>query len=336
MSNDVLVSILMPVKNTAVFLPECLDSIIAQTATNWELIVIDDHSTDKSYTVLLEYAKKDKRIKPHRNNGVGIIAALRLAFDKSTGTLITRMDSDDVMHNDKLNVLQQDLLKEGRGSVALGLVSYFSEKPLGEGYQNYELWLNKLTTSGSNFNEIYKECVIPSPCWMIHRDDLEKCGAFYPDRYPEDYDLCFRFYEKGMKSLRCNKVLHYWRDYPERTSRNHEHYADNGFLDIKEHYFFKLNYDENRPLILWGAGKKGKTMAKKIIERKEPFYWICDNPKKIGKEIYGQILTDNKSVEDMRNPQHIITVANPTAQKEIITYFKSRGSQPMKDYFFFC
>jgi len=57
-----------------------------------------------------------------------------------------------------------------------------------------------LTAKGNNFQEIYKECVIPSPCWMIYRTDMDKCQAFLPNRYPEDYDLCFRFYENGMRT----------------------------------------------------------------------------------------------------------------------------------------
>ena len=68
---------------------------------------------------------------------------------------------------------------------------------------------------------------------MVHREDFDKCGGFQSNIYPEDYDLAFRFYRKGLTPIKCDEVLHYWRDYANRTSRTHEHYSDNTFLDIK-------------------------------------------------------------------------------------------------------
>ena len=63
MNSNPTISILMPVKNTAPFLNECLDSIINQSETDFELIAIDDHSTDESHSILNEYSIKDKRVK---------------------------------------------------------------------------------------------------------------------------------------------------------------------------------------------------------------------------------------------------------------------------------
>lgn len=331
-----LVSILTPFKNTASYIDECLESIINQSYTNWELLIVDDHSTDDSYAIVENYALKEDRIKLYQNTGNGIIDALRVAFKNSSGDFITRMDSDDVMTSNKLEVLSKNLLEKGMGSVAIGQVKYFSDEGISEGYEKYQTWLNALTGKGDNYSEIYKECVIPSPNWMIHRSDLVACGAFEHDRYPEDYDLTFRFYEKGYSCIPCNEVLHYWRDYATRTSRTHEHYAQNYFLDIKLHYFLKLDHDPNRPLVIWGAGFKGKTIAQKLTENKIPFHWICDNPKKIGKKIYGQELLPFEHLEHIKNAQSIITVANEDAQREIRSFLSSRQMRPMSDYYFFC
>ena len=68
------------------------------------------------------------------------------------------MDSDDIMLSNKISSMADDLLNYGTGHIALGMVKYFSEKELGNGYKNYETWLNSLTSKGLNFNEIYKEC----------------------------------------------------------------------------------------------------------------------------------------------------------------------------------
>ena len=171
---------------------------------------------------------------------------------------------------------------------------------------------------------------------MLHRDDFIACEGFNPDRYPEDYDLAFRFYKANFTCIPCDDVLLHWRDYSDRTSRTHENYAQNNFLDIKVHYFLELDYDNSRPLTVWGAGTKGKSVAKLLIKHNIPFYWICDNPKKIGKHIYEQELFNFDYLAQLNKPQSIVTVANEDAQEEIKSYFKTQDMQSMIDYFFFC
>ncbi len=331
-----LISILTPFKNTEQYLTNCIESIINQSYTNWELLIVDDSSTDGSYNLVKSFAEKDPRIKLLKNTGSGIIDALRLGFNESSGAYITRMDSDDLMPKNKLEVLLNNLLKHGKQHVATGLVNYFSKDGISDGYSKYETWLNGLTKTGDNYSEIYKECVIPSPCWMIHREDFINCDGFNPNRYPEDYDLTFRFYKHSYKIIPCNKLLHYWRDYQTRTSRTHDNYAENTFLDIKMHYFLELDYDKNRPLVVWGAGWKGKTIAKTLLKKNIPFEWICNNPQKIGKHIYDQEMKPFQHLEHINQPQSIITVANPKAQIKIKAYFENQQMYPMTDYFFFC
>ncbi|TXE11940.1 glycosyltransferase [Seonamhaeicola algicola] len=331
-----LISILTPFKNTEVYLNECINSILNQTYNNWELLIIDDHSTDNSYKVVEQYAKNDNRIKLYKNNGNGIIDALKQAFANSSGTFITRMDSDDIMTPNKLEVLANNLATYGKKHVAVGLVKYFNANGVGAGYKSYENWLNQLTLKGNNYNEIYKECVIPSPCWMIHRDDLIACGAFNPNVYPEDYDLTFRFYKQHYTCIPCNEVIHLWRDYSTRTSRTHVHYAQNHFTSLKVHHFLNIDYNPNKTPVIWGAGTKGKLMAKLFIKHNIAFKWICDNPNKIGKEIYGQQLLKFKTLAEIENPQSLVTVANKEAQKEIKNYLEKLNLKPIKDYIFFC
>ena len=331
-----LVSILTPFKDTELFLEECLNSIINQTYTNWELLIVDDGSTDGSYSLVENFAKQDQRIKLLVNNGKGIIDALRLAFKNSNGTMITRMDSDDIMHPKKLEVLVNNLSKFGKQHVAVGQVRYFSKAGIGDGYKSYETWLNKLTETGNNYSEIYKECAIPSPCWMIYREDLVACDAFNPNIYPEDYDLTFRFYKHKYKCIPCNEVIHFWRDYPTRSSRTDSNYAENHFSNLKINNFIAIDYSENKTLVIWGAGKKGKITAKTLVEKNIPFRWICDNPNKIGRDIYGVTLEPFSKLETIKNAQSIITVANKKAQKSIINYMNSLRLKPTVDYIFFC
>ena len=331
-----LVSILIPFKNTASYLEDCLESILKQTLTNWELLIVDDGSTDDSRTIVEKYTDKDSRIRLFNNQGKGIIEALRTAYSHAKGIFITRMDSDDIMMENKLTELQKSLQTQGTGHLAIGKVRYFSEAGIGDGYKNYEDWLNSLIAKGANFDEIYKECVIPSPCWMVYKTDFDKCGGFTPNTYPEDYDLAFRFFKYGLKCITIDEVLHLWRDYPVRTSRIDVNYAENSFLELKVNYFLELSYQKERKLIIWGAGTKGKKIAQLLIDKKVSFDWICDNPKKIGKVIYGQTLKPVNYLSSVENPQCIISVANREAQLEIKQFLKSFEMSALNDYFFFC
>ncbi len=304
------ISILMPVKDAGKYLHKCIDSIINQTYTDWEVIAVNDHSNDNSLKILREYENNYPRIKVVNNKGMGIVDALNTAYDHATGLFITRMDADDIMDHNKLKLLLNILEKQGTGFVATGFVKYFStDKKLNEGYKKYAAWLNNLTKNNNNFNEIYKECVIPSPCWMMHKKDLDSIGAFHSETYPEDYDLAFRMYTSKIKITGVNKIIHLWRDYPERASRNDENYADNTFSAIKIKYFLAHDHDPTKKLILWGAGKKGKTIAKSLIKNKISFEWITNNPKKIGKKIYDIEIIKYESFSTETNFQIIIAIS---------------------------
>ncbi len=332
-----VVSILMPVRNAGVYLEDCVGSILGQTFTEWELLAVDDGSDDDSAAILERFAQSDARIHvirhmPHQ----GIPAALRRAFAQSRGALITRMDADDRMVPQKLARLSELLQSAGRGHVASSLVAYFSDAVLGDGYRRYQDWLNELMHSGRHFEDIYRECVLPSPCWMAFREDLLACGAFVENTYPEDYDLCFRFYKAGFRIVAVPEVLHFWRDHADRASRNEPQYANQRYFELKLPYFLELDYDAARPLVLWGAGKKGKTIAQKLAQAKIPFHWVCDNPAKWGVRLHGVELADYQTITMLDQPQMLIAVAAPEGRAQILRFLEANDCHPAKDYFFFC
>ena len=314
-----------------------MESILAQTYTDWELVAVDDFSTDNSLDILQKYAASDPRIHIFKNNKKGIAPALKLAFQNSIGQLITRMDSDDIMHPDKLFLLKNKLTENGTGKVATGMVEYFSEEGIKDGYRKYAEWLNGLSLNENHFTEIYKECVIPSPCWMAYKSDLIKCRAFEEEEvYPEDYDLCFRWRDAGYNTVAVKKTIHHWRDYPKRTSRIDKNYSKNTFLDLKLNWFLKRDYIADRPLVIWGAGKKGKTLAKLLNEKNISFGWVSNNKDKIGHEIRGLELRHFDILKKLKNPQIIVAVASPDGQEEILEFLKKYNFEAMKHYFFFC
>lgn len=329
-----MISILMPAKNAESFLGECLQSIIGQSYQDWELIVVDDHSTDGSKIIIQNFSEKDIRIRFLQNKGTGIIDALQTAYEVSRGEFIHRMDADDIMPANKLQILLQQLLDNGKGTVSTGKVQYFAEGGVNDGYKKYENWLNSLCENNTHWNEIYKECVIASPCWMLHREDFEQCGGFYNNIYPEDYDLVFRFYREKFKVISSNNILHLWRDHPDRTSRNHEHYAAQSFYELKLNYFLELEHNPQKKLVVWGAGRKGKRLAKMLNKKEIDFSWTSNNPNKHGKEIYENTLSDLES-SIQGEVEVIITVAQRNAKSEIKRFMHQKSLQENRDFWFF-
>lgn len=314
----------MPVRNACPYLEDCLKSIINQSFTNWELIAINDHSTDQSLSILQDYSLKDSRIHCKQNPGKGIIDGLTFGYSFASGDFITRMDADDLMPLNKLLVLKTILENSGVGHLSTGKVKYISSSELGSGFKKYEQWLNNLCDTDSHYQEVYKECVIPSPCWLMYREDFESVGGFKSKQYPEDYDLCFRMYANQIKVVPSLEILHLWRDHSERASRNDENYSDNRFLDLKVKYFLEVDYQAKESLVLWGAGKKGKRIAQLLQNEDIVFTWITDNEKKVGKHIYSKKMSHSKTLvsSDASNTAIIIAVANEDDQREIDKFIK--------------
>ncbi len=322
----------MPVKNTARFLKECINSILNQTFTDWELLAVDDHSTDDSLAILKSFAEIDERISVVENEDVGIIGALQTGYQMAKRRFITRMDSDDINEPQKYEHMMSQLEENGKGFVALGQVNYFSADGVQDGFRKYESWLNKLIVTGNCFQEIYKECVIPSPCWMLHRIDFERIGGFESQIYPEDYDLCFRMYKNELKQIACGEVLFNWRDYPSRTSRTNSNYKEEELLKLKCHYFLEIDFEKEKKLVLWGAGRRGKFIANYFIKKGISFTWICNNENKIGHDIYGVMLKSETALNNIPNKQIVVSVANDVEQDAI----KKRCDIHGWERYFFC
>lgn len=309
-----MISILMPVYNAEPYLEDCLESVVNQSYTDWELIAINDFSTDDSFKILSSYQEDDQRIKVFQNTEKGIIPALSLAHSKANGKYISRMDADDLMTPEKLRSMEK-VIRENPSAIVTSKVKYFSSQGISGGYEKYESWLNLLMENDSHYSSIYQECVLPSPNWLMSSNTLDLIGGFSTLNYPEDYDLCFKAYQEKIQIIGLNEVLHLWRDYPERTSRNDPNYADNRFLNMKIEYFLKCDLDHSKPLILWGAGKKGKLLARLLIDSNIEFHWITNNEQKLKVPIYNKQLIHQNNLDQFKNARIILAIA----QKDALT-----------------
>lgn len=331
-----MVSILMPVHNTAQYLPACLDSILNQTFRDWELIAINDHSTDNSKQILEKYARKDPRIRWYSNDQKGIIPALKKAAQYSQGEMVHRMDSDDLMPIDKLEKLHQKLVESGRGSVVTGMVRYFStDQELKQGFIDYGNWINKHIVRDTIFEDIFIECPIASPAWLMYREDLDRIGGITDGIYPEDYDLVFRMYVHGLTPKGISSVIHHWRDWPKRASRTKKEYKDQLFFDLKVRYFLKYKYRPEDKVVIWGAGRKGKKLFRRFQKFGIRPAWVTENTKKVGHVIYGTTLSTPEGLLHSSR-QVIVAISNPGARADIRRRMEKRGLVNNTDIFFFC
>lgn len=129
LSNEDLVSIILPVYNVESYITECIDSIINLNYKNFEALFIDDGSTDNSYSILKEYAKNDSRLKIfHKENG-GVSSAKNLGLKNAKGKYITFIDPDDYVMPDYLDYLLK-LIKDNNSEVAVskGIFDNFNMK----------------------------------------------------------------------------------------------------------------------------------------------------------------------------------------------------------------
>lgn len=280
------ISILTPYRNAEKYLAETARSVLSQSYTDWEWILVNDHSTENELQVLQEF-RDDPRIVLLENEGKGIVDALCLAFAHATGEFITRMDADDVMPAFKLERFLSFLERE-QVRIVTGKVKYFSADSISPGYRAYEDWLNDRLDKQDFYEQIYRECTLASGNWMMRKKDLEACGGFTALNYPEDYDLLFRWYKAGFGIKGLNEVTHWWRDHAWRTSKTSENYQQKAFFDLKITWFIDLDWDPKQPLILNGTGQKGRLTAKVLIEHEIPFTWVSHEPEKFAAGIFGQ------------------------------------------------
>lgn len=122
-SNDVIVSVIIPIYNAERFLSQCLNSILAQTFKNWELIAVDDGSTDNSLKILTAYAAKDNRIKIISKLNEGVSIARNTAINEACGEYVYFADADDIIEPECLSKLI-DVMK--KREVSLVKADYYA------------------------------------------------------------------------------------------------------------------------------------------------------------------------------------------------------------------
>lgn len=199
MEKEIKVSVLMPVYNSEKFLNEAIESILNQSYTNLEFIIVNDGSTDKSLRIIKSYT--DKRIKLINNvENKGIVYSLNKGLENCTGKYIVRMDSDDISYKTRIEE-QVSYMEKNLDVVAAGTyIKIFGEK------RKEKIMKNPILYEKIKVKSLFTVPIF-HPTAILRREIFQKIG--YTNEYDgyEDFDLWQRLIKAEYKISNLPKVL---------------------------------------------------------------------------------------------------------------------------------
>lgn len=282
MSRCPKVSIVLPVRNGEVYLPDCLRSLLRQTYSNLEVVVVDDGSSDRTGAILTTFSEDD-RLRVFSTEARGLVPALNLALQHCRGELIGRIDADDVAHPRRFELQVQAFLEQPDLDVVSSLVCHFPRAAVGMGFRLYEEWLNSLVDHDDIVRERFIESPIPHPSVLMRRRTLEAVGGYRDCDWPEDYDLWLRLAERGARFYKVPRVLCLWRHHDARLTRTDSRYAVERFLACKARHLVDGPLRSAHEVVVWGAGQTGRRISKHLLRfGAEIAAFIDIDPRKIG------------------------------------------------------
>lgn len=226
------ISVIIPTYNYANYIKETIESVIAQTFKGFEIIVVDDGSTDETKAVLETYIKKNI-VKYIYQANQGLAAARNAGIKNSQGRLITFLDSDDLFTKDKLQVLREVLI---------------NNPSIGMAYGNHLIWTGtKLykkpkfssgqAPSGWILPQLFKTPLMSADSVLIRRECFKQVGLF-DERLTsgEDWEMWLRL-AKVYKIKYVDKIVAFVRVHPKSMSTNFIRMGENKLQIQKSAYF---------------------------------------------------------------------------------------------------
>ncbi|HEM3561743.1 TPA: SP_1767 family glycosyltransferase [Streptococcus suis] len=210
------VSVIVPVYNSEKYLKECVDSILRQTYTNIEVLLINDGSTDGSARICEEYKECDSRVRVHHKINGGVGSARNAALELATGDYILFVDNDDWLDGDHIEQLYL-LLKKSEADIAIANFTEFREE-IGKYIFNVfdGDYFEKTYTPDEWFQEEYRSQFHISQCFTVPWCKLYKASLFEHVVYPveakvEDDFTTYKVYLMADKIAFMNKGLYVHR-----------------------------------------------------------------------------------------------------------------------------
>lgn len=203
------ITVCMPVYNAARYLRECIDSILAQTFTDFDLLIVDDGSTDNSRDIVRSYRDKRIRLMENRHDYIG---SLNKLLDEARGKYIARMDADDVMMPDRLAVQFEYMEEHPHIDILGGGMEYVgneSEKfiPYHNGIMSVSLFMNG--------------CPLAHPTIMMRRLSISSLRYNKDYIYAEDYHLWVQAIKAGLNITNIKNIVIKYRISENQVSNRH-------------------------------------------------------------------------------------------------------------------
>lgn len=218
MKDAELVSVIMPAFCAEAYLSQAIDSVLAQSYPNWELLILDDQSPDGTREIAQSYAQRDPRIRCIRNEqNVGVAQTRNHGIDLSQGDWIAFLDSDDIWHPKKLETQLAAAKSAGADLVYTSYAMFRDEDQRRAEY---------LVPESVDYESLLLENVIGCSTVMVRRTFLEN-HRFSSELYHEDYALWLELLRSGAVAVGCPDVLVEWRISKDSRSYNKLNAAKN-------------------------------------------------------------------------------------------------------------
>ncbi len=255
-----LVSILLPVYNPDERFKTALDSLVNQTYSNIEIIILDDGSHP-----VIKKINSDSRIQWHHFSHRGLAEVLNHGIKLARGKYIARMDADDCSSQKRIE--KQVNCLESYPATDLVATQVFEPEP-GSGIYQYIKWQNNLCTHNDIFNQRFVDAPLVHPTIMTRSDSFKKYGEYSEENIPEDFDLWLRWLEKGATFFKIRESLLHWSDHSGRLTRTHPNYARETFFEVKARYFAKWFNESGIKSPLWICGTGTKVFKRSALLEK--------------------------------------------------------------------
>lgn len=326
-----LVSVVIPVHNGGEFLVEAVASILTQTFLDFELILVDDHSTDGAVSSL---DMRDRRLKLFNSNGHGVVNAFNTGFAYCQGEFIARMDADDISLPGRLQCQLDYLARNPSVDIAGCCVEIFSENGIQGGLERYQSWLNSVREPEQVRKQIFIESPIPNPTAMFRCAALQQLRGYRKNEWPEDYDLFLRADAANMRMGKPEPVLLRWREHEKRLTHTDSIYTREQFMRAKTHFLVRYRLSGNS-VIIWGAGPTGRLMFDLIIAEGGKVEGFIDvHPRRIGGQKRGLPVWSSDKIKNQGAAMLLVAVGAAGAREEIAAFLQTHHKKEGQDYLF--
>ena len=321
------VSVLLPARNAERTIQRAVESIRAQTFQSWELIVVDDGSTDRTPKALAELARGEPRMRIIRGRGVGLVEALHRGLSACEGKWVARMDADDESLPRRLEYSVRALHGDPElAAVGTQVEIFRDDRPVSPNMELYVRWLNSLTTADRLGRERFVESPLCHPSTTLRRSALDAVGGYDDGELPEDYQLWLKLLHAGWKLACVPRVLFRWRDHDDRLTRTDPRYAEERFIATKARYLARGPLAADRRCTIWGAGRTGRALARWLRQEDVEVCRFLDvDPAKIGAKIDGAPVLPWSSLGAPDGTHLLVAVGAKGAREQIRSALTAHG-----------